>query len=200
MAVNHSELQKVLTGELVQLRPLEQRDAQRLWEAVQDPESMRLTGTTQTFTKDQIDAWIPAVTGATDRFDFAMTSLMADADGVVDDSLIGEVVLNHYDPVLRSANVRLQSLAEFRGRGYGREAMSLVMKFAFTPAPHGLGLHRLELDVLSINPRAKMLYESLGFIQEGVLRDAARDGDGFCDVIAMSILEDEYQDSSSSAV
>lgn len=187
-------LNRVLAGELVQLRPIELRDAQRLWEAVQDPETMRLTGTTQTFTLEQLEGWITRVSEATDRFDFAMTSLMAGANGDLDDSFIGEIVLNEYDPVLRKANVRLQSLAKFRGRGYGREAMSLVMKFAFTPAPEGLGLHRLELDVLSINPRAKMLYESLGFIQEGILRDGAKDSDSFCDVIVMSILEDEYQE------
>ena len=185
-------LKRVIAGELVQLRPLEPRDASRLWEAVQDPETLRLTGTTEMFIFDEIEAWIAKVSDSTDRFDFAMTSLMEDPDGQVDDSLIGEVVLNEYDPELRKANVRLLSLAQFRGRGYGREAMSLVMKFAFTPAPEGLGLNRLELHVLSINPRAKMLYESLGFIQEGVLRDAAKDGDTFCDVIVMSILEDEY--------
>lgn len=187
-------LQRVLTGELVQLRPLEPRDADRLFEVVQDPETRRLTGETQTFTKNDINEWISRVSGAKDRFNFAMSSLMTDADGVVDDSLIGEVVLSEYSQVLGSATVDLQSLATFRGRGYGREAMSLVMKFAFTPAPQGLGLHRLELNVLSINPRAKMLYESLGFIQEGVLRDAALDGDDYCDVIVMSILKDEYQE------
>ncbi len=188
------DLQLVLAGELVRLRPLEQRDADNLFEAVVDPETRRLTGTTQSFTKEGIVDWIAHVNAAPDRFDFAMTSLMPDADGTVSDELIGEIVLNDYDPVLRCANVRLQSLAGFRGRGYGGEAMALVMKFGFTPAPLGLGLHRLELDVLSINPRAKMLYENLGFVQEGVARDAALDGEAYCDVITMSILADEYAD------
>lgn len=48
------------------------------------------------------------------------------------------------------------------------------------------------LDVLAINPRAVMLYESLGFREEGRLRDAYRDGDGWCDGIVMSILSDEF--------
>lgn len=182
-----------LTGELVELRPIEGRDAARLFEATQDEEGMRLTGTTADFTQEQIQEWANTISDRPDRYDYAMTSLNPGKDGTVDDSLIGEIVINDIDSVTRSANLRLQSLPDFRGRGYGREAIALMLQFAFAPAPQGLGLHRLSLDVLSINPRARMLYESLGFVQEGVLRDAASDGEGgFCDAIIMSILEDEY--------
>lgn len=182
-----------LVGELVALRPIESRDAERLFEATQDEEGNRLTGTTATFTLEQLQEWTATVSDREDRYDYAMTSLMPDTSGEVSDELIGEIVLNDIDPVTRSANLRLQSLPHVRGRGYGREAISLIMKFAFAPAPEGLGLHRLSLDVLAINPRARMLYESLGFVQEGVLRDAASDGEGgLCDVTFMSILEDEY--------
>lgn len=186
----------LLTGELVQLRPIEGRDAARLFEATQDEEGMRLTGTTASFTLEQIEEWASTISDRPDRYDYAMTSLIPNKDGQVDDSLIGEIVINEIDPITRSGNLRLQSLPNYRGRGYGREAISLMLQLAFTQAPEGLGLHRLSLDVLSINPRARMLYESLGFVQEGVLRDAASDGEGgLCDAIVMSILEDEYDPS-----
>jgi RimJ/RimL family protein N-acetyltransferase len=183
----------VLTGELVQLRPVEERDAERMWESLQDAESNRLTGTTRTFTREEIDEWARTVSDREGRYDFAMTSLMPGEDGSVCDEMIGEIVVNEIDPVTRSANMRLISLPQYRGRGYGREAIALVLDFVFAPPAQGLGLHRFSLDVLAINPRAKMLYESLGFVQEGVLRGAAPDGEGgFCDVYVMSILEDEY--------
>ncbi|WP_342770157.1 GNAT family protein [Xylanimonas allomyrinae] len=51
----------------------------------------------------------------------------------------------------------------------------------------------MSLHVLTINPRAKALYESLGFREEGRLRDAHRDGDRWVDVVVMSLLEDEFQ-------
>jgi hypothetical protein len=41
---------------MMRLRPIEARDAERLWEAVQDPEGTRLTGTTAVFTRAQIQA------------------------------------------------------------------------------------------------------------------------------------------------
>lgn len=182
-----------LIGELVRLRPVEARDADRLWESLQDEEGIRLTGTTRKFEREEVDEWTRTISDREGRYDFAMTSLIRTVSGEEADDMIGEIVINDIDPATRSANVRLQSLPQYRGRGYGREAISLVLGFVFAPAPQGLGLHRLSLDVLSINPRARMLYESLGFVQEGVLRDAALDGDQFCDVIMMSLLDHEYE-------
>nr|MCH1933015.1 GNAT family N-acetyltransferase [Shewanella shenzhenensis] len=79
---------------------------------------------------------------------------------LVSDELIGEIVLKDLDPVARSANLRLQMLPDYRGRGYGREAIEEVLRFAFRgwPGDDGPRLHRVGLDVLSINPRAKALY------------------------------------------
>ena len=47
-----------LVGELVRVRPLAERDADRTWELVQDAEALRLTGTTTTFTRAQVDEWM----------------------------------------------------------------------------------------------------------------------------------------------
>lgn len=182
-----------LVGELVRLRPIEARDADRLWESLQDPESMRLTGTTRTFSRSEIDEWARTISDQESRFDFAMTSLMPTPTGEVSDDLIGEIVINDIDAATHSANIRLQSLPAYRGRGYGREALELILGFVFAPEPEGVGLHRLSLDVLSINPRARMLYESLGFVLEGTLRDAALDGDSYCDVHVMSLLDQDYE-------
>jgi RimJ/RimL family protein N-acetyltransferase len=180
---------------MMRLRPIEARDSERLWEAVQDPEGTRLTGTTAVFTRDQIDEWARTVSDRPGRYDWAICPA-AERDGKpVSDELIGEIVLNDLDEDVRSANLRLQLLPNYRGRGYGREAIAEVLRFAFdgVDGEAGLGLHRVSLDVLSINPRAQALYESLGFRVEGRLRDIYRDGDTWADAIVMSILEDEYR-------
>lgn len=185
----------LLRGEMMRLRPIEGRDAERLWEAVQDPEGTRLTGTTATFTREQINEWASTVSDRPGRYDWAICpAAMRDGKPVSDD-MIGEIVLNDLDEDVRSANLRLQLLPNYRGRGYGREAIQEVLRFAFDgidgePGPR---LHRVSLDVLSINPRAQALYESLGFREEGRLRDIYRDGDTWADAVVMSILEDEYR-------
>lgn len=185
----------LLHGDMTRLRPIEARDSERLWEAVQDPEGTRLTGTTAVFTRDQIDEWARTVSDRPGRYDWAICpAAMRDGKPVSDD-MIGEIVLNDLDEAVGSANLRLQLLPNYRGRGYGREAIDEVLRFAFDGVESDAGphLHRVSLDVLSINPRAEALYESLGFRQEGRLRDVYRDGDTWADAIVMSILEDEWR-------
>ena len=175
----------VLRGEMVVLRPTRADDADAMWEMVNDPEGMRLTGTTTVFTRDQVDRWCAEVSARDDRLDLAITH------GT--DEYLGEIVLNEMDAHARSANLRLVLRPGQRGRGFGGEAISLVLGHAFAEPPEGLGLHRVSLDVLSINPRARMLYESLGFVVEGRLRESHRDGDFWCDSIVMAVLEDDFR-------
>lgn len=185
---------------MVRLRPIETRDAERMWESLQDPEGMRLTGTTATFTRPQIDDWTATVADRPGRYDWAITPSAVRDGQLVSDEMIGEIVLNEIDEDAGSANLRLQMLPDYRGRGYGREAIVEVLRFAFDgagTADPGPRLHRVGLDVLSINPRARALYGSLGFREEGVLRDVYRDGDGWADATVMSILEDEFRAGSS---
>jgi RimJ/RimL family protein N-acetyltransferase len=175
----------VLRGEMLVLRPVRADDAPGLWDLVNDPEGNRLTGTTATFTYEQVEQWCASVGERDDRIDWAVTH--------GSDEYLGEIVLNDIDRHSRNANLRLAMRPGQRGRGFGGEAIPLVLAHAFAPPPEGLGLHRVSLDVLSINPRARMLYESLGFVAEGRLREAHRDGDFWCDTILMGILEDDYR-------
>ena len=175
----------VLRGELVTLRPIRADDADAMWDMLSDPEGNRLTGTTGTFTRVQVAQWCATVDEREDRHDWAVTHET--------DEYLGEIVLNRIDTHSRNANLRLAMRPGQRGRGFGSEAISLVLAYAFGEPPEGLGLHRVSLDVLSINPRARVLYESLGFVEEGRLREAHLDGDFWCDAIVMAILEDDWR-------
>lgn len=57
---------------------------------------------------------------------------------------------------------------EFLGRGYGTEALRLLLGYGFDV----LNLHRIELKVYENNPRAARCYEKCGFRREGRLREA----------------------------
>lgn len=175
----------VLRGELVVLRPLAAHDADGMWQMVNDPEGRRLTGTTDSFTREDIDLWCASAAGRSGRLDWAITH--------GDDEFLGEIVLKNFDEHAASARLRLALRPGQRGRGFGGEAIDLVLAHAFGDPPDGLGLHRVGLEVLSLNPRARMLYESLGFVEEGRLRESHRDGDFWCDSIVMGILEDDYR-------
>ncbi len=175
----------VIEGEMVSLRPIRAQDSEAAWQLCTDAESRRMTGSTREFSRDEVDDWCATVADLDGRHDWAIT--VGDSD-----EMLGQVVLNHLDPHLRGGRLTMSIRSGHRGRGYAREATMLAGRFAFGADPEGLGLHRLGLEVLSINPRAFALYESLGFMTEGRLRDAHLDGERYCDRILMSMLDDEY--------
>jgi diamine N-acetyltransferase len=73
-------------------------------------------------------------------------------------------------------------------RGLGRTAVRLVKRFAFVERR----AHRLWLDVKEQNRRARLLYETEGFVVEGVLRECLKGAQGFESLVVMSMLTHEY--------
>jgi len=75
------------------------------------------------------------------------------------------------------------------GRGYGRDALQVLLRYAFTE----LNLHRVGLYVFDYNLRARHVYEKCGFIYEGALRRFIyRDGN-YWDEHVMGILKSEWE-------
>jgi RimJ/RimL family protein N-acetyltransferase len=76
-----------------------------------------------------------------------------------------------------------------RGKGFGKEAMNLALRYAF----HELGLHRLSLDVIADNKAAIQLYLALGFQEEGRMRERVHRDGLSSDLIYMGLLGREWQ-------
>lgn len=75
-----------------------------------------------------------------------------------------------------------------KGFGFGREALKLLKQLCF----ENLKYHRLWLDVYDDNSKAIGLYESEGFIQEGLLRDNTKTETKYRSQRIYSLLENEY--------
>ncbi len=76
-----------------------------------------------------------------------------------------------------------------RGKGYGSEAIRLLLEFSF----NRINLHRIELEVYADNSNAIAVYRNLGFAEEGRHRDYYfRDG-SYHDALVMAVLRNEYQ-------
>ncbi|MFI9271488.1 GNAT family N-acetyltransferase [Kitasatospora sp. NPDC052896] len=182
----------VLSGERVLLRPFEPAgDLDALREMLRDPEVARMAdGAPEEAPPPPWDEaaelrfrqWYDTRNGQTDRLDLAVVDR---ATGCC----VGEVVLNAWQPDHHSCNIRIALGPAGRNRGLGTEAMRLMTGHAFEQ----LGLHRLSLDVFAFNPRARRAYENVGFVVEGVHRDALRDGDRWVDEILMSVLAPEWE-------
>ncbi|MET7680014.1 GNAT family protein [Streptomyces sp. NPDC005423] len=172
----------VLTGGKTVLRPFTEADADTMWELVRDPEVVRFTfGPSTELTLDGLRSWYGSRSDRPDRLDLAVTE-------PVTGEVLGEVVLHDWDPAARSCTFRTLIGPRGRGRGVGTEATRLVIQHAFEQ----LGLHRVELAVYGNNPRARRVYEKVGFVVEGVRREAhLRDGE-WVDEVIMAVLDREW--------
>lgn len=74
------------------------------------------------------------------------------------------------------------------GKGYGREAISLLLRYGFDE----LNLHRIHLTVFEYNERGIALYEKLGFRREGVFREFMRRDGRRYDMYLYGLLRSEW--------
>jgi RimJ/RimL family protein N-acetyltransferase len=181
-----------LTGERVLLRPFKpDADAPALRAMLQDPEALRLTGGIHG--PDDLPAWDDdAEARFRDWYDTRNRERARLDLAVVDrltDRCVGEVVLNDWNDANRSCGFRTVLGPDGRGRGLGTEATRMIIGYGF----ERLGLHRISLEVYDFNPRARRVYEKVGFVAEGVLRDALLWGDEWIDATVMSVLASEWQ-------
>lgn len=175
------EHEPVLVGSRVRLRPFREDDLDALWQMLCDEEVRRLTGTHTEFTREAAERWYRSRGQDPDRLDLAIATLEADA-------CVGEVVVNDLDPANRSCGFRISLIGPSQfGRGYGTEATRLMMAHAFE-----VGVHRVELEVFDFNPRARSVYGSIGFVVEGIRRDALLWDDEYHDAIVMGLLSSEW--------
>ena len=76
-----------------------------------------------------------------------------------------------------------------RRRGYGTEAIRLVLDLAFRK----YGMHRVSIGVVGQNASALKFYKKIGFKQEGVLEDGYFWNNEYSDFIMMRILRPEWE-------
>ncbi len=109
---------------------------------------------------------------------------------VADDRLVGFCALFNIEWNNRSATLAIGiGKAEDRGKGFGAEALQLLLRYAFME----LNLHRLSLDVISYNEPAIRAYRRAGFKEEGRMREAVyREGKRY-DRLIMGLLKSEWQ-------
>ena len=83
-----------------------------------------------------------------------------------------------------SAKVKIFSYEENHGKGYGSEALNLLIDYAF----NNLNLHKVTLKVVDYNKQAIKLYEKKGFVKEGILKENILQNNEYLDVSIYSIF------------
>lgn len=169
------------------LREISREDIPTINSWRNDPEVIESLGSPFRYvTKEVDDAWFSSYLGSRNS---NIRLAIVDAERKL---IIGATYLTGIDWVSRSAEFSIWiGASENRGNGAGRFATLETLEHAFG----NIGLHRVHLTVLSENLRARKLYKSIGFSEEGTLRQAIFKKGKYKDMIAMSILSDEFSPS-----
>jgi RimJ/RimL family protein N-acetyltransferase len=108
-------------------------------------------------------------------------------------TIIGDIALQDIDKNNRSCSIGMgMSKMEYRNKGYGKEAMKLLLEYGF----YNYGLERITANTLEINIPAQKLLEKLGFTLEGKEREAIYFGGKKYDRYIYGILVEEYKNKS----
>ncbi|KAF1347780.1 acyl-CoA N-acyltransferase [Delphinella strobiligena] len=109
-----------------------------------------------------------------------------------EDVPIGTISLSSLPPRFvhhRRAEIGVQMVEGYRGKGYGSEAIEWILQYGFQI----VGLHRIGIGGFGYNQRALDLYERLGFVVESRTRDFYWYDGGWHDGVGLSMLEHEWR-------
>lgn len=166
------------------LRKFEVDDVECLYTFRNDREiSSGLVGFSVGYSHEDLTQWINHHRNLEDEMLWAI----ADAKG---GQCIGHVGLYQIDHRIRKAEFGIIiGDRAWQGKGVGRLVSRTTIEFGFSQ----LNLNKISLTVLASNKRARRLYASLGFVEEGTLRaDEYRDGE-YIDIVVMSVLVSEWE-------
>lgn len=175
----------MIPGEAINLRAVERRDAPLLHRWFNDPVLMRGWGWSAPVRSladvaGQLEEWL------------AREGVLGRPEALIVESLdgdpIGLVVLRVDRPEARSVELSLLIDADHWGRRFGTDVLQTALEACFD----GWGVHRVGVSVEEDNEPALALYCSLGFQEEGRLRQAAYHNGRHADILLYGLLATEW--------
>lgn len=170
-----------IEGKKVDLKPYEAADADIVFQGHNDAAVREAMFFYFPMTREEAEKRIPEMAEKEKAISFM---IVEKENG----KTVGQTALVRPDWVSRAATFYILLLDKaFWGRGLGREATELLVRYAFNE----LNLNRVQLHVNTENTRARKVYEDLGFVVEGTLRQAMYKQGRYYDFFVMSILREE---------
>ena len=175
----------MLKGDRDTLRGLTRDDLPRIWQFNNDL-AVELAGggdppIPQSLDRLQAEFDREAAKGGRDGADFAI-----EADGLC----IGRCGLFDFSDTHRTCGLGIGiGDRAYWSRGYGREAVALLLDYAFRLR----NMRRVWLWVHADNERAIRAYRACGFVEEGRLRQHVFSNGRYVDAVNMGILDHEWR-------
>ncbi len=171
----------LLETEYIRLRALEREDIERLYLWENDTNIWSVSETYAPFSKTVLEEFV-----ASQRHDiYVVRQLRMVMERVQDKEAVGAVDIFDFDPHSRRAAVGILVYDRSqRGRGYGRQALELVMEYSRSV----LDMRQLYCDVFADNEASLALFDGAGFRRIGVKQSWCRVGAEWKDAVMFQKL------------
>lgn len=173
--------ESILEGEKVRLRPMHERDLPHFQRWLADAEVRRwLAEMDKAPTLEEEYSWYERRRSDPDAVLWSIETL--------DGQLLGNTELRVATHARRAElGISIHDKSQWN-KGYGADAVRLVLEYAFDDAD----LNRVELTTDEDNVRGRRCYEKCGFVEEGLLRQHRIVQGRFGNTIMMSVLKNEW--------
>lgn len=184
--VNVSPTEQLIYGEKIDLTEYREEDAQVMYKSSYGSDEKSLGGVCATGPSSLKD--YESYLSETNNY-FEIRKNLNFAMRLKDGKFVGGIGANMIDVRNRNFMIGLSIIdKEYRGKGYGSEAIRLLCDFAFLE----LNMHRVHLGCYAFNEKAVRLYQYLGFTVEGVNRAFVYRNGRYYDECVMGLLREDW--------
>lgn len=165
---------------IVRIRKFERKDIPKKVEWINNPQNNKFLHYDIPLEVEKTQKWFDSNIGRTDRYDAVI-----EADGVS----CGTIGLLEIDKKNSKAEYYIaMGETSLKGKGISTQASKILLDYAFGE----LKLNRIYLYTETENIPAQRLFEKLGFIKEGCIRDDIVSHGKFVDRYIYGLVRDEY--------
>lgn len=173
-------------GTLIRLRAVEPGDAAAHAAFNASAESGLLDQLYPPVAIGRVEQW--AVNQASAKFDDDSWSFQMER--LTDGALVGGIATHHCDPRVGVFSYGLHVFPAYRGNGYAREAICLVLRYYFQERRY----QKVQTGVYAFNTSSRRLHERLGFVVEGRTRRNVLTRGELVDTIQVGMTVEEFRD------
>jgi diamine N-acetyltransferase len=173
-----------LKGEICFLRALEPLDIDFLFDTENNEQFWEISGTQTPYSKHILKKYIE--NAQQDIYEAKQFRFLI-ADSV--NSPVGLIDLFDFNPQHRRAGIGILILPQFQNKGYGSEALQLLINYSFNK----LNLNQLYANILSDNKASIALFNKLGFAKVGVKKEWIFNNNTFKNEILYQLIQKNYE-------
>lgn len=168
-----------LKNDILKLRALELEDLDFIFEVENNEEFWQISGTQTPFSKYLLKQYL--ANAQQDIYEAKQLRMLIEDTSK---NSIGLIDLFDFDPKNKRAGLGILILKQFQNNGYGKQAISLFIDYAFQT----LDLHQIFVNITIDNRKSIALFESLNFSKIGIQKDWIKVGKLYKDVAYYQII------------